>query len=100
MATEPVQPDRPADGHPEWFRPPTRREHAIAGGVFFAFGLFFIALFLFQAGWWFRWVLLVLGTISAGRGLRHTVTAMRMPAGPSNDGAIAPVARPFDKRSE
>lgn len=56
---------------PEWFREPTRREHWIAGGLFVGFGVFFIALFIVLAGWWFRWVVLVLGVYSIVHGLGH-----------------------------
>jgi hypothetical protein len=47
-----------------WFRPPTRREHAIAAGLFAGFGLFFLALFVVIEGWWFRWVIAALGVYS------------------------------------
>lgn len=55
----------------EWFREPTRREHLIATGLFLAFGLFFIALFVVLAGWWFRWVVLILGLYSILHGFGH-----------------------------
>lgn len=59
----------------EWFRPPTRRERMIGGGLFVAFGLFFAALFIVQAGWWFRWVVLGLAGISWWCGIRHLLRA-------------------------
>jgi hypothetical protein len=57
--------------HPEWFRPPTRREHAIGAALFVGFGVFFALLFVVLAGWWFRWVILGLSVYSTVRGLRH-----------------------------
>jgi hypothetical protein len=56
---------------PDWFRPPTRREHAIGAALFVGFGIFFVLLFVLLRGWWFRWVVLTLGVYSIIRGLRH-----------------------------
>jgi hypothetical protein len=57
--------------HPDWFRPPTPREHKIGAALFIAFGVFFVLLFLVERGWGFRWVILGLGVISIWRGLWH-----------------------------
>jgi len=57
--------------HPEWFRPPTRREHWIAFALFLGFGVFFVLLFWVTAGWWFRWVTLGLGLWSVLYALGH-----------------------------
>jgi hypothetical protein len=59
--------------HPEWFRAPTRRERLIAASLFLAFGGFFLALFILQRNWWFRWVILSLGILSILRGLRYAM---------------------------
>jgi hypothetical protein len=67
------QPPEIADPH--WFREPTPREHKLAAALFVAFGVFFIALFIVLAGWWFRWVILGLGGISILHGLWHAVEA-------------------------
>lgn len=75
MADESLE-QEPA-GDERWFRQPTRREHLIAAPLFVGFGIFFIMLFSLQAGWWFRWVLLMLGIISILRGLSHVVDAIR-----------------------
>jgi hypothetical protein len=56
---------------PDWFRPPTRREHAIGAALFVGFGVFFVLLFVLLRGWWFRWVVLACGVYSILRGLRH-----------------------------
>jgi hypothetical protein len=61
---------------PRWFREPTRREHAIAAGLFIGFGGFFTLLFLLQSGWWFRWVILGLAVFSIMRGLRHLIRSI------------------------
>ena len=63
--------------NPEWFREPTRREHRIAAGVFVGTGVFWIILFFVLAGWWFRWVIIVLGVYSILHGLRHARDARR-----------------------
>ena len=68
MTEDPAQPE-PADA--DWFRPPTRREHAIAAALFVGFGCSFILLFIVLRGWWFRWVILALGIWSIIRGCRH-----------------------------
>ena len=70
----PPEPDPP---DAEWFRPPTRREHRIAAALFIGFGLFFAALFVVTAGFWFRWVILALGLFSIARGLRHAMMLLR-----------------------
>ncbi|CAN5495540.1 hypothetical protein BH09PLA1_BH09PLA1_33920 [soil metagenome] len=62
---------------PEWFRAPTPREHRIAAALFIGFGVFFALLFLLEAGWWFRWVILGLGVISTWHGVRHAADARR-----------------------
>jgi hypothetical protein len=58
-------------GHPDVFRAPTPREHRIAAGLFVGFAVFFVLLFVVLAGWWFRWVILVLGMYSFVHGLGH-----------------------------
>jgi hypothetical protein len=62
---------------PHWFREPTRRERLIAAALFIGFGLFFAAMFLVLAGWWFRWVVLGLGITSIFNGLRHATSGTR-----------------------
>jgi fatty acid desaturase len=57
--------------HPEWFRAPSARERRIAGALFIGFGVFFVALFIVLAGWWFRWVILMLGGYSMVVGFKH-----------------------------
>ena len=69
--------DRPSES----FRAPTRREHWIAAMLFLGFGVFFILLFFVLAGWWFRWVIIVLGIVSILRGLSHALDARK--AGPT-----------------
>lgn len=64
-------------GDDAWFRPPNRREHGIAAGLFMGFGLFFAAMFYLSHGWGFRWILLGLAIYSIGYGLRHAVNANR-----------------------
>jgi len=61
----------------QWFRPPTRREHRIAGWLFIGFGVFFVMLFVVLHGWWFRWVIVGLGVYSCVHGLRHLQDARR-----------------------
>ena len=61
--------------HPEIFRPPTRREHRIAAGLFVGFAVFFVLLYIVLSGWWFRWVILGLGVWSLVHGLRHWADA-------------------------
>lgn len=58
-----------------WFRDLNRRERWIAGGLFIGFGVFFVLLFVVQRGWWFRWVVLLLGLISILHGVRHALHA-------------------------
>jgi fatty acid desaturase len=58
-------------GDPDWFRAPTARERWIGGALFIGFGVFFVALFIVLSGWWFRWVILVLGGYSMVIGLKH-----------------------------
>ena len=62
----------------QWFREPTRREHFIAAGLFIAFGLFFLTWFVVLSGWWFRWVIIVLGIFSILHGVRHLQDARRL----------------------
>lgn len=69
--------DVPTAPDGDWFRPPTRREHVIAAGLFVAFGLFFLALFVVVSGWWFRWVIAGLGVYSILHGLGHARDARR-----------------------
>lgn len=66
-------PDAPpeAEADPQWFRPPTPREHWIAAALFVGFGVFFVLLFFVTYGFWFRWVTLGLGFYSVLHGLRH-----------------------------
>ncbi len=65
--------DAPADS----FREPTRREHAIAAGLFVGFGLFFLALFVVSRGFWFRWVIVGLGVYSILHGAGHARDYLR-----------------------
>ena len=71
------QNDQHSSEDPGWFRPPSRREHWIAGSLFIGFGIFFIALFWLHKNWWFRWVILGLGVISLWHGIRHIIGAAR-----------------------
>lgn len=64
--------------HPELFREPTRREHFIAAGLFLAFAVFFVMLYVVLSGWWFRWVILGLGVWSFLYGVRHYLDGRRM----------------------
>ena len=57
--------------HPDVFRGPTPREHRIAAGLFVAFGVFFVMLYVVLAGWWFRWVILGLAVWSIVVGVQH-----------------------------
>lgn len=76
MAT--IEPnDSPEHADPDWFREPTPREHRIAAALFIGFGIFFVLLFVVQAGWWFRWVMLTLGVFSTIHGVRHALDARR-----------------------
>jgi hypothetical protein len=59
------------DDSTEWFREPTRREHWIAAALFTGFGVFFVALFVVLEGWWFRWIVLVLGLYSIAHAIGH-----------------------------
>jgi hypothetical protein len=64
--------EQPQDfAHPEVFRGPTPREHRIAAGLFVAFGIFFVMLYVVLAGWWFRWVILSLAVWSVVVGVQH-----------------------------
>ncbi len=63
------QTQTPASG--DWFREPTRREHGMAAALFVFFGIFFLALFIVVAGWWFRWVIAGLGVYSILHGAGH-----------------------------
>ena len=70
--------DEPREAADEqWFRPPTRREHRIAAGLFIGFGLFFFAMFYLGYGWGFRWVILALAVWSLGYGVRHAIDSAR-----------------------
>jgi hypothetical protein len=64
------------EGDPS-FRPPTPREHRIAGWLFIGFAMFFFLLFVVLAGWWFRWVIVGLGVYSFLYGVRHLQDARR-----------------------
>jgi hypothetical protein len=64
---------QPEHVDPAWFRAPSRLERLIAAGLFIGFGVFFVALFVVQRGWWFRWVILGIGVISFARGIRHAL---------------------------
>ena len=70
-------PDADVGAGADWFRPPTRREHRIAAFLFVGFGLFFVALFLVTAGFWFRWVVLALGVYSVLHGVRHARASLK-----------------------
>jgi hypothetical protein len=67
----------PPQGDSNWFRSMTPREHWIAAALFAAFGAFFILLAFVQRGWWFGWVILLLGLISLVRGVQHVFDATR-----------------------
>ncbi len=43
----------------------------MAAGMFLGFGVFFVLLFFVNRGWWFRWIILVLGIVSIWHGARH-----------------------------
>ena len=73
MPPEHRQPAPQGVSDPTWFRAPSRREHRIAGALFVGFGIFFALLFAVLSGWWFRWVILMLGGISIVRGLWHLI---------------------------
>lgn len=77
MVDDPPSRENPESPDSPWFRRPTRREHWIAAGLFIGFGVFFLLLFIVQAGFWFRWVVLGLGVISIVHGLRHGLDARR-----------------------
>jgi fatty acid desaturase len=67
----------PEAADPEWFREPTPREHRMAAALFVAFGVSFALLFVVLGGWWFRWVILGLGVLSALHGLWHAAASRR-----------------------
>ena len=69
MDSAPPHPDPQPET--DWFRAPTRRERAMAAGLFIGFGIFFLALFVVIAGWWFRWVIAGLGIYSILHGASH-----------------------------
>ena len=71
MAEEVATNSSGADETQRWFREPTPRERQIAAALFVGFGLFFVMLFIVLAGWWFRWVILVLAFISIGYAWGH-----------------------------
>ena len=77
MSETPIDPVPRDAADPDWFREPTPREHWIAAGLFIGFGLFFVALFFVQRGWWFRWIVLGLGVYSILLGARHVAAARR-----------------------
>ena len=45
--------------------------------MFVGFGLFFLALFVVVAGWWFRWVIAGLGVYSILHGAGHARAFLR-----------------------
>jgi hypothetical protein len=53
----------------------------MAAALFVAFGVFFLLLFVVLSGWWFRWVILALGVLSALHGLWHAAASRRVAAG-------------------
>src|SRR6185369_4634546 len=57
--------------NPDWFRAPTVRERRIGAALFIGFRVFFLTLFVVLSGWWFRWVILMLGGYSILVGIRH-----------------------------
>jgi hypothetical protein len=73
---DPATPAPPDAADPDWFRPPTRREHWLGFALFTGFGVFFVLLFLVQRRWWFSWVTLALAVVSTHRGLQHARSAM------------------------
>ena len=77
MAAESVDASSEQTSDPNWFRAPSPREHRIAAVLFVAFGIFFALLFFVLSGWWFRWVILMLGGISIVHGLRHAINSHR-----------------------
>jgi hypothetical protein len=75
---QPVDPDQTSEhANPDWFREPSPREHRIAAALFIGFGVFFVLLFFVLSGWWFRWVIMVLGVYSTIHGIRHALDASR-----------------------
>jgi fatty acid desaturase len=78
----------PEAADPEWFREPTPREHRMAAALFVAFGVSFALLFIVLGGWWFRWVILGLGVLSALHGLWHAAASRR---------AVVPIEDPQSK---
>ena len=70
-------PDPLPESDPNWFREPTPREHWIAAALFLGFGVFFILLFVVLAGWWPRWIILIIGIYSAVAGIRHVLATRR-----------------------
>jgi len=71
MRNHPAEPDSAPLADADWFREPSRRERWIGAALFGAFGLWFAALFFVLHGWWFRWVILMLGAISLIYAGRH-----------------------------
>src|SRR6266542_709340 len=82
------------DPHPEadqeWFRQPTPRERRIAASLFIGFGIFFILLFIVLAGWWFRWIILIIGIYSCIAGARHALAARKRNSDHSREMEITP----------
>jgi fatty acid desaturase len=78
----------PEAADPDWFREPTPREHRMAAALFVAFGVFFALSFVVLSGWWFRWVILGLGVLSALHGLWHAAASRR---------AVVPIQNPQSK---
>jgi hypothetical protein len=76
MSEKPVS-SPPDAAHPDWFREPTLRELKIGAGLFTAFGVFFVLMFIVEKDWAFRWVLLALGVVSTVRGLWHLIGVFR-----------------------
>ena len=70
-------PLEPEVADPDWFRAPSRREHWIAAALFVGFGVFFCLLSVVNRGWWFGWVILLLGVWSLAHGAGHARDARR-----------------------
>jgi hypothetical protein len=76
MTEKPDQPPTEA-AHPDWFRPPTRKEQGMGAALFLGFGVFFIFMYWVWRDSAFKWVILGLAVISFARGLWHGSMAMR-----------------------